>query len=291
MRGVKKKVQGWCTKFINEAFKSLKFFIMGEFSLFQLSIQMISLITLILIILFNWLGYRYRQAQIRLSPGEEHGNLGAIEGAMLGLMTLMMAFSFGIVATRYETARQVVVDESKAIAVAVHKCDLYPDSVRNLLKSDFKNYLEARISYFNAGANEEEIEASLRQSTLFSERIWKRVLDLSQNLDNRVRSELMVPALDNLDDIVIASEAARITKLPPIILWMLLILTVISSFLVGFGNKGKRKNLVMVAGFALMTTAAFYLVIELDRPRQGLVNIDAAVKSILNLRNLFTPNQ
>ena len=260
---------------------------MGTLSLFQLPLFLIALITLFLIIIFDWLGRRYRQRQMIKFPGAEHGNLGAIEGALLGLMTLMLAFSYGIAATRYETGRQLIVDEAKDITVAIHRCDLYPDSVRNLLIPDFKGYIESRIAYYQAGADEDKIKNSLNDGMKYSEALRKTVMLLSQNPLNQERSLLMVPAIDNMDDLAFSSEAARQSRLPQIILWMLLILTVSSGFLVGFGNSGKRKNGIMVIGFAVMTTAAFYLVIELDHPRQGFINLDVEVQNILNLRNLF----
>ena len=261
--------------------------LMGSPSLFQLPLFVIAIITLFLIIIFDWLGRRYRQRQMKKFPGAEHGNLGAIEGALLGLMTLMLAFSYGIAATRYETGRQLIVDEAKAITVAIHRCDLYPDSVRNVLFTDFKGYVESRIVYYQAGVDEDKIKNSLNDGMHHSDKIRKEVMALSQYPENRERSILMVPALDNMDDLALSSEAARESRLPQIILWMLLILTVSSGFLVGFGNSGKRKNGIMVIGFAIMTTAAFYLVIELDHPRQGFINLDVEVQNILNLRSLF----
>ena len=260
---------------------------MGSLSLFQLPLFMIAMITLFLIIIFDWLGRRYRLIQMKKFPGAEHGNIGAIEGALLGLMTLMLAFSYGIAATRYETGRQLIIDEAKAITVAIHRSDLYPDSVRNLLIPLFKGYVESRIAYYQAGTDEDKIKNSLNEGVNYSDKLRKEVISFTRNPENRERSLLMVPALDNMEDLVISKEAARESRLPQIILWMLLILTVSSGFLVGFGNNGKRKNGIMVIGFAIMTTAAFYLVIELDHPRQGFINLDVEVQNILNLRNLF----
>lgn len=264
---------------------------MTSLSLFQLPLPLIALITLILITLCNWLGYIYRQWQLKKYPNLQHGSLGAIEGALLGLMTLMLAFSYGIAATRYETGRQLIVDESKIVTVAIHRCDLYPDSVRNILLANYKDYVESRITYYTVGIDQDKIDASLKDGRNSLDKIRAVVVGLAQNQANQFRSYLMIPALDNVEDVATSSEAARLSKLPQIILWMLLILTIASSFLVGFANTGNRKNVIMLAVFAVMTTAAFYLVIELDHPRQGFINLDVEVKNIYNLRNLFTVNK
>ena len=260
---------------------------MNSIYFFNLPLLLIALITLVLIIVFNWLGHFYRQWQMKKYPGVELGHLGAIEGALLGLLTLMLAFSYGIVATRYEVGRQLIVDESKIVTVAINRCDLYPDSLLNGLHSDFKRYVEARINFFISGTNEDKIALSLKDGRNALDRIRGLVMSLPQNQDNHFRTLLMVPALDNMEDVALSSEAARRSRLPQIILWMLLLLTVASSFLVGFATTGNRRNLIMLAVFALMTTAAFYLVIELDHPRQGFINLDVEVKNIIDLRNFF----
>jgi hypothetical protein len=260
---------------------------MNSIYLFQLPLMVIALITLLLIILFNWLGQYYRRWQIKKYPGMEHGHLGAIEGALLGLLTLMLAFSYGIVATRYEVGRQLIVDESKIITTAVHRTELYPDSIRNVLQSNLKDYVEARINYYAAGIDEDKIATSLKDGRNSLDKIRKQLMAIARDQSSPTRTLLMVPTMDSVEDVAISEEAARLSKLPQIILWTLLIMTVASSFLVGFANAGNQKNLIMIAVFALMTTAAFYLVIELDHPRQGFINLDVEVKDIIELQNLF----
>ncbi len=260
---------------------------MNPIYIFQLPLIVIALITLALIIIFNWLGQYYRRWQMKKYPGSETGHLGAIEGALLGLLTLMLAFSYGIAATRYEVGRQLIIDESKIITVAVHYCDLYPDSIRNVLKDQFKDYVETRIDYFTDGVNNEKITRALENGRKRLEKIRNQVNALARDQNNNARTLLLLPALDNVEDVAMSKEAARLSKLPPIILWTLLIMTVASSFLVGFVNAGNQKNIIMIGVFALMTTAAFYLVIELDHPRQGFINLDVEIKDIINLRNLF----
>jgi hypothetical protein len=260
---------------------------MNPFYIFQLPLIVIALITLALIIIFNWLGQYYRRWLIKKYPGSDTGHLGAIEGALLGLLTLMLAFSYGIAATRYEVGRQLIIDESKIITVAVHHCDLYPDSIRNVLKDQFKDYVEARIDYFTDGVNNEKISRALENGRNLLEKIRIQVNALSLDQNNNARTVLMIPALDNVEDVAMSKEAARLSKLPPIILWTLLIMTVACSFLVGFVNAVNQKNIIMIGVFALMTTAAFYLVIELDHPRLGFINMDIEIKDIIDLRNLF----
>jgi hypothetical protein len=106
---------------------------------------------LFLLMLVNYLGYRFKGYHIRKFPGTEHVGIGPTEGSLLGLTALLLSFTFGMSATKYETRRQHIVSETNEIGKSILICDMYPDSVRNLLRPDFKNYLETRLAYYTAG--------------------------------------------------------------------------------------------------------------------------------------------
>jgi hypothetical protein len=242
---------------------------------------------LCLLILVNWVGFRYKKEQLKKFPDLTPAGLGPTEGSLLGLMALLLSFTFSMSAAKFENRRQLVVEEANDIGTAVLRCDLYPDSVRNLLREDFKKYVEARIAYYNAGDNNKQIQAALIRADSISGQCWKRVAAFSQQPNSLVMTAQMVPALNAVIDIVSTRDASRINVVPRLIMYVLALLTLISSFLAGYGSKGHERNLMLVFAFTVMTTLALYLVIELDRPRQGFINLDDVEQLMLNLRLLF----
>jgi len=60
---------------------------------------------------------------------------------------------------------------------------------------------------------------------------------------------------------------------------------VVGSFLVGYDPKDK--NRVLIISFAFISSLTLYLILELDHPRRGLINLDTAENSFLTLRKLF----
>jgi len=259
---------------------------MNKTFLFGVPAPLLAAIIFVLILVINWLGFKYRKLQSAKADVEIEGT-GTIEGAMLGLMALLMAFSFSMAAGKFDTRRQVIIEEANDIGTTILRCDLYPDSVRNLLRTDLAKYVDARIAYYDAGDDEEKIKLALQDATSYSGKVWQRAVLLSQNLDNRVRSEHMIPALNNMIDIVTTRESSRISKVPPIILLILLFLTFASSFLLGYGNKSKKRNNVITVGFAFMISLVLYLIVELDRPKRGIINVDSAEKMIVDLKSNF----
>lgn len=250
--------------------------------LFQVPALLIAVILFVLMIAVNRAGFYLRQKNADVAAD----GLGPVEGSLLGLLALLLSFTFSMSASKSDTRRQIIVDEANRIGTAILRCDLYPDSIRRQLHGYFNDYLDARIAYYHAGIDTAKLNLSLQKTNVIADKIWKKVTALSQDKDNTLRSQQMIPALNDMIDIVTTRDADRNAHVPESILWMLFLLTLTGSFVTGYGLKNKRFNWVIVGGFALMTTMSIYLILDLDRPRRGIINMDETHHKIIELKDL-----
>src|SRR6187401_489121 len=255
-------------------------------SFFYIPIYLLSAIIFFLIILFNWLGFKFKKWQLEKHPGKVPENLGSVEGSMLGAMALLLGFTFSIAISKFETRRQITIDESNEIGTALLRSDMYPDSVRNPLRADFKEYIETRISYYAVGDHEEKIKEELAKAREISDRIWKRVALQAQIPGNIAVTAQMIPAVNDMIDIVTTRDASRISRVPRLVLLVLLALVLISSFVLGSDYNGKKRNRVLIFSYALAMTITLDLITELDRPREGLINLNAVEQKMRDLREI-----
>jgi len=238
------------------------------------------------ILCIHWIGYRIKQKRIAENKLNKNENLGPVEGSLLGLLALLLSFTFSMSSARYDNRRQVIVEEANHIGTAVLRADLYPDSLRTPLRADFQKYLESRIAYYDAGIDEQKLNLALQQSEQISGRIWKRVAKAAHDPKNLVRSNQMVPALNNMIDIVTTREAIKNAIVPRSVLWLLFILIFSSSFIIGYDNE-KRINKVLISGFAIMISLTVFVILDLDRPTSGIITTDSAQQKIVALRSMF----
>jgi len=252
----------------------------------EIPIYFLSVLIFFLILLFNWAGFKFKKRQLEKYPGRVSENLGSIEGSMLGAMALLLGFTFSIAISKFETRRQITVEEANDIGTAILRCDMYPDSVRNPLRADFKEYIETRIAYYEVGNDEEKIKEEIAKAGEISGRIWKRVALQAQNRDNIAVTTQMIPAVNAMIDIVTTRDAGRISRVPRLVLFVLLALVLISSFVLGSDYNGKKRNRILIFSYALAMTLTLDLITELDRPREGLINLDAIEKKMIDLREL-----
>jgi len=241
----------------------------------------------LVLVFFNWMGFRFKKKQIKKYPDLKPAGLGPTEGSLIGLMALLLSFTFGMAASKFDIRRQVIIEEANDIGTAILRCDLYPDTVRTALRADFKNYVESRINYYEAGDDKQKIQISLAQSDSIITQCWKKVAAFAHTPNSLVMTAQMTPALNAVIDVVTSREASRLNMVPRVIIVILVLLTMVSSFLAGYGSKGHERNPILVFAFALMTTLTLYLILELDKPRQGLINLAEAEQMVVNLRSYF----
>ncbi len=117
--------------------------------------------------------------------------------------------------------------------------------------------------------------------------IWKRATALSKNGNFDAASRQMIPALNDMKDSVTTRDAAKNAKVPITIVYVLFILSVFSSFIIGYGTTGKLLNGFIGYIFIFMVTASIYLILDLDSPRHGLISTEKANQKMIELRSLL----
>lgn len=257
--------------------------------IYHLSATWITFILFLFMLVFFVLGERWRLFLMRRSKTERFDISGSLEGSMLGLLALLLAFTFGISNSRYDARRDVIIKEANCIGTAVLRADLYPEPFRSELRRDFKEYVEARIHYYEVGANDDSIAAAYMHAQDVTDRLWKKVTDHAQADTPYIRNTFFLQSLNDMIDVASERRYIGVSHVPVSILWMLLLICLAVSFLLGYGMKGKKPDRLMVILFSLIVSMTIYLILDLDRPREGIITMDTVHHSMLDLRDLFKP--
>ena len=247
----------------------------------------IAIILLAAIFIFYLLGVRLGNYQKKHNPDAKAEGVGPLEGALLGLLALLLSFTFSMSASRYDTRNSLITEEANDIATVYLRAGLYPDSTRNLFREDLRQYVEARIAYYEVGNNRSKIDNALADAAVISTHIWERASSLSRGSSATIPHSLMVPAVNAMIDVVTSRDAARHARVPSSIFWLLILLTLLGSLIIGYSKKEKKNDWIVLTIYSLMTVITIYTIIDLDRPRQGIIKTDTAHKKMVELRELF----
>ncbi len=237
----------------------------------------------IFIMLSMWLGSKLQGIKY-LSDKE---GFGPIESSLLGLLALILAFTFSATYSRYDERRKIIVEETNDIGTAILRIEMYPDSIKPYLRKDFKEYVEARIDYYKAGTDDLLIQTAINKSELVSKMIWKRITDASKNSNSLIFTSQMIPAVNNMIDIATSRDELRQARVPSSIKWVLLILILTSSLIIGINSGPFIKKGLIKIGFAVMICLSSFLILDLDKPRTGLITMENAERKIDDLLKMF----
>jgi hypothetical protein len=230
-------------------------------------------------------GRRVGAARAREEGETARAGVGAVEGAVFGLMGLLIAFTFSGAATRFDARRQLIVEEANAIGTAWLRLDLLPSEAQPAMRERFRSYLDSRIETYRrlpdfAAAGEE-----IARSAALQGEIWEHALASAREGGAREATMLLLPALNQMIDITTGRIWVMRFHPPPIIYVMLFAAALIAALLAGFGMAGsRRRSWLHMVGFAALIAVSVHVILDLEYPRRGFIRLDAADQLLVDLR-------
>ncbi len=230
-------------------------------------------------------GRRLGKRRLGDDPDGARSGLGTVEGALFGLLGLIIAFSFGGAATRYDERRDLIVEEANAISTAWSRVDLVPASAQPAIREPFRRYVDARLAIYAALPDIAAAQAALQEANLHYAKLWAAATaacHLHREPDLRI---FLLPPLNAMSDIATARIAALYKHPPTVIFVMLFSLSLVCSVLAGYGMApGARRGWTHMIGFALVISIVIYVILDLEYPRTGLIRLDDADRPMVEVR-------
>jgi Sulfatase len=87
-------------------------------------------------------GRRIGARRLAEDPQGAEAGVGTVEGAVFALLGLLIAFIFSGAAARFDTRRQLIVEETNDIGTAYPRLDLMPVDAQPALREKFRQYVE-----------------------------------------------------------------------------------------------------------------------------------------------------
>ena len=246
----------------------------------------IAVVLFVFLIIAFYGGYWTRSYKIKKNPKIIKEELGSISSTLLGLLALILAFSFSMANSRFDSRRSLALDEANIIGTVALRIEILPDSLKTELKSHLKKYLEERIAFFDSGVDVEKALGHYDKADRLGKTIWEQVSDYSKTNGDLVRTSEIIPALNAMIDITTSRRAAGEANIPKSIQWFLLILCVSSTFILGYERKNSF-DWIIVIGFSLLLSLTVFSIFDLDRPRSGFVTLEEANSKMKDLLSTF----
>jgi hypothetical protein len=261
---------------------------MGTQTLTELIFVGISAAIFAAAVVFVLLGHHY-ESHRRFHSDVPVAGAATIETAAFGLLGLLLAFSFAGAESRLQSRRELIVREVDAIGTAYLRIDLLPAADRPHLKRLFRDYVDARVSYYHNLLDLPVARAARARSESLQQRIWTEAVPAAARAPDMRATLIVVPALNEMFDVTMAREGSLWMHIPLAIFVLLAALMFACAFLAGMGMAGPNHlsylHLFMFAGTMALTA---YVILNLEFPRLGFVRLEWLDQFLVQLRSTMT---
>ena len=208
------------------------------------------------------------------TPADEHlaSHATSWEAALLGLLALLIGFTFAMAVTRFDHRRDLILDEANAIESTALRARYVDPSVRDRIEATLVPYLEARIRSYDVGMDMRLTYALYDEADALQGQLWDQVVTL---LEAHPDSESAVAFMESADELVKAEarrRAALENHVPLPVFAVLLIVAAAGMVATGYSCGLHRRRLPL--GMVLMPVLIVLvvaMVFNIDYPRAGVI--------------------
>src|SRR5262249_9194281 len=109
----------------------------------------------------------------RIAKDPEGLHAGTIEGSVLALLGLLLAFTISGAGSRLDARRQLIVEETNAIGTAYLRLDMLPGATQPALRENFRRYLDTRIEIYRKLPDIAAAKEELGKANNLQQEIWR----------------------------------------------------------------------------------------------------------------------
>jgi hypothetical protein len=207
--------------------------------------------------------------------GREGGNVSTLESAMLGLLALIIGFTFAMALSRFEARRVAVLNEANAIGTTALRARLLPESHRTDVLKLLKEYVQIRVDVVQSDPSMAELRTVVDRSNAIQEALWQHAKAIVAKDNSMVPTGLFIQTLNEMIDDQEKRLAAFRNRVPNVVLLGLFGIAAVTGGFAGYasGLDPKRNRLpVYIMGF--LVSAVILLIFDLDRPGSGFIRND-----------------
>jgi hypothetical protein len=236
----------------------------------SLPLWLIFLISVVLIVGASEVG---RRLGVR-AAATGAGSVATLEGAVLGLLALMVGFSFSMALTRFDARRDGVLNEANAIGTTALRARLLPAPYNATTLRLLREYTDIRVKLADQVSSPEQINTATERSNSIQEQLWQQVKAVAAKDAGLVPTGLFIQTLNEMIDNQEKRVTALRNRVPGVVLLGLYAIAIVASGFTGYssGLDGSRARLPMYV-MAILVAGVILLIQDLDRPGTGFVTV------------------
>lgn len=243
--------------------------------LYDVNSVWISLVLFVSMVLVIEAGYRIGTRAIDSRNSASKAHITAIQSSMLGILALLLGFTFSLSLQRFDHRSEAVMEEANVIGTTYHYAQLLPTSMQTQVLPLIRDYVNLRVEASGVSSVEFDQHEILREKvTRLQSALWECSQQAATMNINPVVAHLFIRSMDDLIGASGKHDAALNRHVPEIVLLLLFATFLMTGAIVGFacGVGGHHPSGVTYMMVALIVVLVF-IILDLDRPRRGVIKV------------------
>lgn len=223
-------------------------------------------------------GFRFGLWRKQRFPDEREQLAGGIVASILGLVALVLGFTFSLAAQRFDARRLGVLDEANAIGTTWLRTRFLPEPQQSASAKMLREYVDVRLSAAQAGHTAKALARSNELHML----LWNQAVAARQSSDS-ISTGLYIQSLNQVIDLHATRLLAARSRIP-LVLWIALyFLAALAMAAVGYqAGLASARRTPAAAALVITFTCVLFLIADLDRGQEGLLRVSQ--KPMLDLQ-------
>ena len=233
-------------------------------------------------------GYRFGRAPRPEEPEGSRTVTNAFKGSIIGLVALLIGFSYSITSSRFELRQRLVLDEANAIGTCYLRAGLLAEPSRSRIRILLRRYTDLRLEHFQRALEPGEYQRTTKAMDAVMVDLWSDVEEAVKADRELSRVSQIVPAANDVIDLSATRAWASHNQMPPPVLLLLALCMIVSSGLGGHSSgQAGRRHLGLWIAMNVLVILALFVVLDFDRPRRGLIQVNHT--PLIELRESMEP--
>lgn len=238
-------------------------------SLPTLVIGLVILLSLSGAVALGYHGKIWLQRRSKPSPESESGPDHLLSAA-LGLLALLLGFTFSMALNRFDTRRDLVVQEANALGTTWLRIQLLNEPDRSDMSDLLRRYVDMRLLWSEAAYG----RATEGQALVLQDELWTAMGKALRGDSPALLTRGVMDSLNESLDLAVARKAERSAHIPDTVLLVLLLYAVLSMIMMGSVLAVSRQShRGETALLLILLTLAHMVILDLDRPRTGAIQV------------------
>jgi hypothetical protein len=243
----------------------------------MLDIRWIGLGIFVLLIAASEVGYRLGHRKSAETDDPIRSQLTTVEAAVLGLLALLLGFSFSMSQNRYENSKGLVREEANAIGTTYLRTSMLPEQQGKRIADMLREYVDVRIASYQALDNSPELAAVYGRTDKLHAQIWEEARAVAAMDPHSIITGLFVQSLNEMIDLEGTQRSAIVNRIPTSVFLLIVFVALLAMGIVGYvaGISAKR-HMRVVALVAILLATTMTVIGDLHRPRHGMIRVSTS---------------